>query len=68
MTSRAADPDGIRLAVLKPKVGQLTVSLSNLFNAPLDTGRLPDDWLLATAVPIHKAEIGTRARITDQRA
>ena len=54
VATKAAGPDGIHPSILKPLAEQLAEPLARLFNESLAQGQLPNDWLLATVIPIHK--------------
>ena len=52
--TKAAGPDGIHPAMLKPLAQILAGPLSQLFNLSLGSAILPLDWKDATVTPIHK--------------
>lgn len=56
----AAGPEGIHLAILR-----LVKPCTQLYNALLDEGRLPADWLTSTIIPIHKG--GDRSNCSSYR-
>ena len=51
---KAAGPDGIHGMVLKNCAASLAKPLTSLFNISFVTGCIPDEWKLASIVPIHK--------------
>ena len=54
--SKAAGPDGIHGMVLKNCAASLAKPLSIIFNISYVTGCIPEDWKLASIVPIHKKD------------
>lgn len=52
---KSAGPDDIHPALLRPLARVLTPPVTELFNASLKTGKLPEDWRTATVVPIFKS-------------
>ena len=52
--SKAAGPDGLHGMVLKNCAAALSKPLTTLFNISYVTGCIPEDWKLASIVPIHK--------------
>ena len=54
--SKAAGPDGIHGMVLKNCAPSLAKPLTIMFNISFVTGIIPDDWKLASVVPIHKKD------------
>ena len=55
-SSKAAGPDGIHGMVLKNCAVSLAKPLTSLFNASFVTGCIPDEWKLASIVPVHKKD------------
>ena len=55
-SSKAAGPDGIHGMVLKNCAASLAKPLTALFNISFVTGCIPDDWKLASIVPVHKKD------------
>ena len=55
-SSKAAGPDGIHGTVLKNCAASLAKPLTLLFNISFVTGCIPDDWKLASIVPVHKKD------------
>ena len=53
-SSKAAGPDGIHGILLKNCASSLAAPLSMLFNLSFVTGCIPDEWKLASVVPVHK--------------
>ena len=53
-SSKAAGPDGIHGLVLKNCAAALCKPLTFLFNISFVTGCIPDEWKLASIVPVHK--------------
>ena len=53
-SSKAAGPDGIDGIVLKNYAASLAKPLSLIFNTSFVTGCIPDEWKLASVVPVHK--------------
>ena len=54
--SKAAGPDGIHGMVLKNCAATLALPLTKLFNISYVTGIIPEDWKLASVVPVHKKD------------
>ena len=54
--SKAAGPDGIHGMVLKNCAPALAKPLTLLFNISFVSGIIPDDWKLASVVPVHKKD------------
>ena len=54
--SKAAGPDGIHGMVLKNCAPSLARPLTMLFNVSFVTGCIPEDWKLASVVPVHKKD------------
>ena len=54
--SKAVGPDGIHGMVLKYCTPSLAKPLTIMFNISFVTGIIPDDWKLASVVPIHKKD------------
>ena len=52
--SKAAGPDGISSTVLKNCASALAPLVTALFNASITSGHVPDEWRLATVMPIPK--------------
>ena len=55
-SSKAAGPDGIHGIFLKNCAASLAKPLTLMFNISYVTGCIPDDWKLASIVPIHKKD------------
>jgi hypothetical protein len=53
-TSKAAGPDEITARILKETAEEAAPILASLFQQSLDTGILPDDWLLANVTALFK--------------
>lgn len=53
---KAAGPDGIHGEILKKCAVSLAKPLSMLYNISFVTGCIPNDWKLATVVPVHKKD------------
>ena len=51
---KAAGPDGIHGIVLKNCANSLSKPLTMIFNTSFVTGCLPEEWKLASVVPVHK--------------
>ncbi|VDP93231.1 unnamed protein product [Echinostoma caproni] len=64
-STKAAGPDDIHTAILKPLAEVLAAPLAKLFNRSLQEGRLPGDWKVANVVPIHKG--GNRNQAANYR-
>lgn len=54
--TKAAGPDGIHGIFLKNCASSLAKPLSILFNISFVTGCIPDEWKLASVVPVHKKD------------
>ena len=54
--NKAHGPDGIPARLLTETSSQIAPSLCSLFNKSLRCCVLPDDWKLATIVPVHKRD------------
>ena len=52
--SKAAGPDGIDGTILKNCAPSFAKPLTLLFNTSFVTGCIPDEWKLASVVPVHK--------------
>ena len=52
--SKASGPDNISPRLLKECASQLAPSICLLFNKSVQSGVLPDEWLKANVVPVHK--------------
>lgn len=52
--SKVAGYDGTHPAIVKPQAEYLVKPCTQLFNASLDKGRYPADWLTSTVKPMHK--------------
>ena len=52
--SKACGPDLIPPLLLKRAAEHICVPLSKLFNQSMSSGELPQDWVTANVVPIHK--------------
>ena len=52
---KAAGPDGIHPAIIQPLAAVLQIAVTQLFESSLRECVLPDDWLKATVVGIHKS-------------
>ena len=52
--SKAAGPDGIDGTILKNCAPAIARPLTLLFNTSFVTGCIPDEWKLASTVPVHK--------------
>ena len=53
-TSKAQGPDQIANIMLKTCAPQLAPAMATIFQASIDTGKLPDDWLNANIAPVNK--------------
>lgn len=53
-TVKAAGPDGIHPAIMKPLADIIAEPLAQLFNKSLRQQELPTDWKNASVTPIHK--------------
>ena len=51
---KAAGPDGIHGTVLKNCASTLAKPLTMIFNTSFVTGCVPEEWKLASVVPVHK--------------
>ena len=54
--SKAAGPDGLHGMILKNCAPSLAKPLTILFNISFVSGIIPDDWKLASVVPVHKKD------------
>ena len=54
--SKTAGPDGIHGMVLKNCASTLTKPLTIIFNIYFVTGSIPNEWKLASVVPVHKKD------------
>ena len=63
--SKAAGPDGINGMVLKKCASRLAKPLSLMYNISYVTGCIPDEWKLASIVPVHKK--GDKASVENYR-
>ena len=54
--SKAAGPDGIDGTILKNCAPAIARPLTSLFNTSFVTGCIPDEWRLASVVPVHKKD------------
>ena len=54
--SKTAGPDGIHGMVLKNCASTLAKPLSIMFNISYVTGSIPNEWKLASVVPVHKKD------------
>ena len=52
--SKASGPDGIPARVLKDMANDLAPSLTLIYQASLQQGRIPDEWRKALITPIYK--------------
>ena len=52
--SKSGGPDEIHARILKGAAAELALPLTQLFNASLHTGALPQDWTSANITPLHK--------------
>ena len=64
-SSKAAGADGIHGTVLKNCATSLAKPLTLLCNISFVTGCRPDDWKLASIVPVHKNMIKDLLKTTD---
>lgn len=55
-TNKSMGPDGIHPAMLKILASMIAVPLTELFNRSLSEKTIPNDWKVATVVPIHKGK------------
>ena len=55
-TCKAAGPDGIPARILHDLSAKIAEILCFLFQQSYDSAHLPDDWLVAMIVPIHKKD------------
>ena len=53
---KASGPDGIHGIVLKNCATALAKPLTKMFNISFVTGCIPDEWKLASVVPVHKKD------------
>ena len=54
--SKTAGPDGIHGMVLKNCASTLAKPLTIMFNISFVTGSIPNEWKLASVVPVHKKD------------
>ena len=54
--NKAAGPDGIHGMVPKNCAATLALPLTKLFNISYVTGIIPEDWKLASVVPVHNKD------------
>ena len=54
--SETAGPDGIHGMVLKNCASTLAKPLTIIFNISFVTGSIPNEWELASVVPVHKKD------------
>lgn len=60
--SKAMGPDKVSPWVLKKCALELSESLSALFNRSMNRGEIPNQWLTANVIPIHKKGEKTSAK------
>ncbi|VDP95576.1 unnamed protein product [Echinostoma caproni] len=65
-SSKAAGPDGVHPAILKPLADVLAEPLAKLFNQLLCAEELPTDWKVVEVVPVHKGGVGKTPTTTGQ--
>ncbi|VDP94325.1 unnamed protein product [Echinostoma caproni] len=65
-SSKAAGPDAVHPAILKPLADVLAKHIAKLFNQSLCAGELPTDWKVAEVVPKHKGGVGKTSTTTGQ--
>ena len=53
-SSKACDPDLIPARLLEEGAKEISHSLSRIFQLSLCSGTLPQDWISAYIVPVHK--------------
>ena len=63
---KANGPDGIPCDILKESAAELAPFLKFLFTQSLHTGSVPQAWLKATVVPIHKKGSWVKWTIIDR--
>ena len=63
--SKAAGPDGLCPAILKPLAEIIAAPVTRLFRTSLNDCHLPQDWKIAQVVPIHKG--GNREDVNNYR-
>ena len=51
---KSAGPDGLHPMLLQQCSLSMSVPLSKIFTASIESGRVPDDWKLANITPIFK--------------
>ncbi|VDP87893.1 unnamed protein product [Echinostoma caproni] len=61
--NKAAGPDGLHSAILRPIENIIAGALTQLYNLSLDSATLPADWIMAEVVPIPKG--GSRANASN---
>ena len=64
--NKAHGPDGIPARLLTETAFEIAPSLCALFNKSLRSGTIPDDWKLATIVPVHKR--GEKSHVENYRS
>ena len=52
--NKAMGPDALPARILKECANELAPSLCFLFNKSIKSGKLPDEWLSANVIPVHK--------------
>ena len=52
-SSKTAGPDGIHGMVLKNCASTLAKPVTIMFNTSFVTGNMPNEWKLASVVPVH---------------
>ncbi|MES9976167.1 MAG: reverse transcriptase family protein [Candidatus Thiodiazotropha sp.] len=52
--NKAAGPDGVHPAIIKPVAPVIAPHVARLFQESLTEGVLPNDWKMASVTPIHK--------------
>ena len=62
---KANGPDGIPCYILKEAAAELAPFLQLLFTQSLHTGSVPQAWLKATVVPVHKKQKSSGQLSTD---
>ena len=63
--SKTAGPDGIHGMVLKNCASTLAKPLTIMFNISFVTGNIPNEWKLASVVPVHKKDEKRSVEIID---
>ena len=54
-TTKASDPDGISIRMLKHTATSIAPSLAKLFNISIKLGRFPTCWKTSSVVPVPKS-------------